>query len=144
MRRARTALVAVWLGLGACDNDALEGPQHDPDPDELPLRMFGSCTTGGESTLVLSRRARQGNISVMTSSNLDVPASGAFVRSRRPLRDGGWQLFGDVCLPNGRLCPDSRDGSKFRRCVARRVDWFLQLTCTDGFGNPTCDAQLME
>jgi hypothetical protein len=59
------------------------------------------------------------------------PPLGARAGPPRPVRQGGFMLFGDEPGP-------------FRLCRAERVDFRLELTCVDGQNAPSCNATLTE
>jgi hypothetical protein len=59
-----------------------------------------------------------------------LPAEGAVANDQRPLRQGGFILYGG--------------SAGFRLCRATRVQFQLDLACEDGSGAPVCDAVLTE
>ena len=147
--RRRAHLHRVLLVSAAFSGCEPLGPDSvDDDPQELLVVVAGSCAAGGAGSIVLRRTevdGRGGDRVVVTSgATVDIPQSGAYGRGVGPLREGGFQLYGDMCLPNGRPCPPSAAGSRFRRCEAVRERWFIELRCTDGFGAATCSAQISE
>jgi hypothetical protein len=147
LRHRPRALTAILVAaVISCEPPGPDAP--DEDPRDLVVLVTGDCAAGGAGSAVLRRidavEDRGARVELSSGAAIDIPEGGAYGVVRGSLRQGGFQLYGDICLPNGRPCPPSRAGSRFRRCVAVRRDWFLELRCTDGLGLPTCTSQVRE
>lgn len=118
-------------GASACDEDELP-------IEKLMVTMSGTCAAA-ELALTIEP-LWNGTLRLVAGQDADIPNRGARGQSQLPLRQGEWQIYGDRCLPD-RACPGP---VPFRRCVARRITWFLELDCTDGTGTPACQARLRE
>jgi hypothetical protein len=129
----RLAIASTLFSLSlACEPDS-----YCPKGESFPVRIQGTCSdTPSEAQLSSSQcgvtlEAKAGVV-------LGLPARGALAQDPRPLREGGWQVYGNVC-PSGQLC-----NSPFRRCVAVRAEYQLQVDCSDGNGAPVCSAIITE
>jgi hypothetical protein len=126
------ALTVVAGGVAiACDDT-------EQPIERIMVTMSGTCAPA-ELALTIEPQFN-GTLKLVAGQDADIPNRGALGQSHLPLRRGEWQLYGDRCLPD-RACPGP---VPFRRCVARRTSWFLELDCTDGTGAPACQARLRE
>ncbi len=130
MRLAIALMAAsIWL---ACEPDP-----YCPEGESFPVKIQGTCSdTPAEARLSSSQCGV--TLEAKPGVSLGLPARGALAQDPRPLRGGGWQIYGNAC-PSGQLC-----NSPFRRCVAARVGYQLQLDCADGAGSPVCAATITE
>ena len=104
----------------------------NPPPDCQGGELFtvnetGTCS-GTPTQFRLGRTGCRVRLD-MLAGRTGLPDTGQVDTSERPLRQGGFELFG---------------GTPFRVCRAERVDYFLRLSCVDGSGAPVCEARLTE
>lgn len=131
---ARAWLVVVAVAAGACYQDDW------CDEESFEVKVSGTCAP--EQRLVLSRFSSC-DIRLQSSSSAPpagLPPAGASDQARRPLREGEWQIYGEICPSGAATCAAPEP----RRCVARRVEWRLELACFDGMGAPACHATMTE
>ena len=144
-RRSRTLLrtaviaaggLALAAGLaGAPAGCGSDGRTCSNTAEIVHLKIDGTCPGRMQE---FDLEAYGCSLSVRTTTGpLGLPPEGAVDGEIDPIRRGGWQLYG--CLSGTEPCPGS-----FRRCVARRVDFHLDVSCIDGSGAPVCDAVLTE
>jgi hypothetical protein len=125
-------LAGAALATG-CDPESLCTVQ-----DDLQLKVVGSCPEGPvrvNLALDFCRLRFWG-----ATGNTGLPETGALAQMPRPVREGGWQIYGQVCPTSATPCPEP----EFRLCKAERVAWQLDLLCLDGAGQPVCEATLTE
>jgi len=133
-------LLAVVSLLALTAAPACEDEYECAGDEQVRVSMAGECASEPR-TFTLARRFRC-EISVEAPSGpTGLPASGALGQARHPIRKGGWQLYGYLCGDGTTLCEAP---GTFRRCTAERVEWRIELACTDGTGAPVCRATLTE
>lgn len=138
-RSVRAALLAATLGaLAAGCGGSSSTLDYCQKNESLELKVSGTCP-GGAKTMTLSRL---GCALAIANAPLDIglPPIGAVPQDERPLRQGGWQIWGDLASVPKEAPPAVR----FRRCVAERVGWRLEVACIDGAGQDACHATLTE
>jgi hypothetical protein len=126
-------LLVVAALAAACDPYVGSCPT-----DTIPVKVTGSCGTA-LATLVQDEDCRVRVTDI--SAPLDIPTVGQAGPEHDPVRSGGWVLWDHDCDPRIASCVPPR---VFRRCYARRVDWYIQLDCINGTGAPPCQAIITE
>ena len=132
------AAAILALAMAASLLLACDGTTPDPctKPDEvIHLKVDGACP-GFPQMVKLVRHGC--GIEIMGFMETGLPRFGQVPQDERPIRQGGWQLYGAIRPATGAPI------DVFRRCKAARLDWRLEVACIDGHGQPACDATLTE
>jgi hypothetical protein len=125
------ALLAVAAG----------GCEPDCEDEEVTVDVTGTCADGPRRvTFRISACRIEGHVH---DGRLAIPVRGELSQAREPFRRGEWQLFGPVCPTTATTCPADRP-PEFRRCIATRTDFHIDLACVGGAGAPACRARLTE
>jgi hypothetical protein len=134
LSRAAVLLIAA-LAAAAAGCDTVDCSNNE----SFVVDENGSCAAAPRRFTLSSISCRVATVEQDGPTGL--PSVGALGQDQRPLRQGGFLLYGDVC-PDGMAsgCPDPA----FRLCRSRRVDFRLEVSCVDGMGAPACDATLTE
>jgi hypothetical protein len=128
----RAAALLIGLALASCGSDPC-----DEWETEMVLHASGSCLPAPQD-VTIQLEACMLRVKVAAGT---LPATGALDQAGDPLRQGGWQIYGDACPLAAPACTAGRE---FRRCHAVRKDSHLDLSCVDGTGAPVCEAALTE
>ena len=123
-RRASTlsllAAVAA-LALGCADPKC-------PGDESFVVNERGTCSA---ATLQFTLTSSSCRVYIQSPTGMTgLPQKGALGPHPVPLREGGFMLYDDM--------------PSFRMCRARRVDYWLELSCFDGNGDAACQTNLTE
>jgi hypothetical protein len=129
--------VAILAALAAVALAACEPRDCFKQGETLHLKVTGSC--GPPHEIDVSARCQLHIDS--PSGALVIPAQGALDQEEHMIREGGWQLYGKVCPA---VNPNCTTPTEFRRCLAYRVSWWIELDCFDAAGVAVCQAMLSE
>lgn len=123
-RGSRLAWLVVGsaaLALGCTDPEC-------PDDESFVVTENGTCSV---APLQITLAAGNCRVSLRSPTGMTgLPLKGALGQHPGPLREGGFTLYDD--LPS------------FRMCRARRIDFWLTLSCYDGNGDSACQSNLTE
>ena len=112
---------AAALALGCTDPSC-------PDDESFVVNEHGTCSAAPLQFTLTSSSCR---VFIQTPSGMTgLPQQGAMGPHPVPLRQGGFMLYDDA--------------PSFRLCRARRVDYWLELSCLDGNGDAVCQSNLTE
>ena len=121
MRPLALVLASLVLAAAGCTDQACPSEAFVVDEN-------GTCADAPSQFTLQSE-----NCSVLVASPsgpTGLPTTGTLGQSESPLRQGGFMLYGTM--------------PAFRLCLAKRVDYRLELSCVDGTGAPVCEAALTE
>jgi hypothetical protein len=120
--------LAAWLVLllPSCTKD--EDCQGE---ERVLLDIAGTCASG-DTQFELVRQGCTLSVVYTRAGHLAIPTHGAIDQEQHPIRQGGWQLYGEVCPAADPGCA----AGEFRRCVAQRQRDSIDLVC---FGNDTAE-----
>jgi hypothetical protein len=140
------ALLALLLAVGAggCETDPCHaGTSTDRRDETVHLKVSGTCVSMPAQVDLHDVSCALRLSTPDGGARLELPAQGEADQAGHTVREGGWTIYGSVnpCAPTDEMC--TRPGG-FRRCVATRVDWHIDLACVDGDGAPVCQAVLTE
>jgi hypothetical protein len=131
-------MLALALAGVACDQDHPCGGTGYGGPRELlRLKVEGSCVAAPVELELEANGCRLTGRKMGPA--IGFPLHGAKDQAGHSIREGEWQLFGTACPIQGPCAM-----GQFRRCLARRVEWRIELDCFNDQGEPVCQAVLTE